>query len=61
MESDTKAELSDAITDYIWYKMLKNTKGMINNVNGDMVLVDEAQNIFNNIYDIIDEVAGEKE
>lgn len=56
MSSDTKAELASEITDYIWYKIMnKKTEHTIQRKDVEFYVID-AQNIWSDLYDLIDGV-----
>jgi len=58
MSSDVKAELASEILDYIWNKNhWENETHSFIDEKGDVTYIEEAQNMYNDIYDIIDEVA----
>lgn len=58
MESDTKAELASELVDYVWHKVLNKTTVNSQLINGNLKYFSDAQELYNNLYDIIDEVIG---
>jgi hypothetical protein len=60
MQTDEKCELASAIVDYIWRGVHQQVADhSYTENNGDVRYVDEAQDIFNNVLDIIDEYVKE--
>lgn len=61
MDMDDKCELASNIVDYIWYDIINKNKFVVDHHSykhgDDMRYTDEAQDIFNKVLDIIDEVA----
>lgn len=58
MSSDTKAELTSELVDYVWHKVLNKTTVHSQLINGDVKYFSDAQELYNNLYDIVDEVVG---
>lgn len=59
MKMDQKCELASELVDYIWYCVINKNKVMFNDhsytdKNGDIKYIDEVQDIFNAILDIVD-------
>ena len=65
MEMDEKCELASELLDYVWYDVIQ--KGFLvpkdhsmTASNGDVVYIEEAQNLFEDLLEIIEKVTEEE-